>query len=161
MVAFGISHESVCLTDKEEAHMNSGKAENLGLLVLRVGIGLSFMINHGIPKLLGGREVWAGLGAAMSAYGIDFAPAFWGFMAGVAEGVGGLFLVIGLLTRPFAALLTFTMLTAMLLHLNLGESMKALYPLEMGLVFLALIVSGPGRYSLKQSIPACRRRWYL
>ena len=60
------------------------KHRHIGLLVLRIGIGLMFIL-HGAPKLFGGPEKWGQIGGAMSSLGIGFAPAFWGFMAAVSE----------------------------------------------------------------------------
>ena len=60
----------------------------LGWLILRAGIGISIML-HGIPKLTGGVETWTYIGGSMSIFGITFAPAFWGFLAAVAEAIGG------------------------------------------------------------------------
>ena len=51
-----------------------------GLVLLRVGLG-AMMIGHGWPKIVDGPERWERLGAAMGTFGIDFTPAFWGFMA--------------------------------------------------------------------------------
>ena len=48
-----------------------------GLLLLRVGIGLSYM-GYGAPKLSGGPPMWEELGQAMRYLGITFAPAVWG-----------------------------------------------------------------------------------
>ena len=56
----------------------------LGLLILRIGIGIMFML-HGAPKLLGGPEQWEKQGRVMQNLGIDFLPAFWGFMAGFSD----------------------------------------------------------------------------
>lgn len=121
---------------------------NTGLLVLRVGIGIIFII-HGMPKLMGGIEGWTQLGSTMSMVGISFAPAFWGFMAAATEVVGGLFIIIGLLHRPVAVMLLFTMIIAVLMHVTAGDpftvysnALKAL------VVFLALAITGPGVYSL-------------
>lgn len=119
---------------------------SVGLLVLRIGIGLTFLMVHGWPKLTGGPETWAHLGGAMGLLGITFKPVFWGFIAAVSEALGGLFLIIGFVVRPAALLLMITMGVALLLHASKGESF--MHPLELGIVFLALFVSGGGPYSL-------------
>lgn len=121
---------------------------NAGLLVLRIGIGIIFII-HGLPKLMGGVETWTQLGGTMSMVGISFAPAFWGFMAAATEVFGGLFIILGLLHRLTALFLVFTMIIALLMHVMLGDpftiysnALKAL------VVFIALVITGPGKYSL-------------
>ena len=43
---------------------NYYKTHDLGLLLLRVGIGIMFTI-HGYPKLIGGPEMWAKVGGTM------------------------------------------------------------------------------------------------
>ena len=120
---------------------------DLGLLILRIGIGIIFFF-HGLPKLMGGIESWTQLGSTMSMVGINFAPAFWGFMAAFAELVGGIFIIFGLLHRPMALMLIFTMIVALLMHVTAGDpfavysnSLKAL------VVFVALLITGPGKYS--------------
>ena len=121
---------------------------DLGLLVLRVGIGIIFIF-HGYPKLLGGIETWTQVGSAMSMIGINFAPAFWGFMAAFAETIGGVFIILGLLHRPVALMLTFTMIVAVVMHVTGGDpfgiysnALKAL------VIFVALVITGPGKYSI-------------
>jgi len=57
---------------------------HFGLLLLRLGIG-TLMFFHGLPKLMGGAEMWAKVGGAMKNLGLDFAPTFWGFLATFAE----------------------------------------------------------------------------
>ena len=52
------------------------KYRDAGLLILRIGIGILF-IRHGYVKLSGGPETWTGLGHALSALGIGFAPNLW------------------------------------------------------------------------------------
>ena len=94
---------------------------NAGLLVLRIGIGIIFII-HGWPKLMGGVETWTQLGSTMSMVGITFAPSFWGFMAAAAEAIGGLFIIVGLLHRPVALMLIGTMIVAVIMHVTAGDS---------------------------------------
>ncbi|MEO6167163.1 MAG: DoxX family protein, partial [Chitinophagales bacterium] len=64
---------------------------DLGLLIIRVGIGL-LMMKHGWPKLTGGIEKWEKLGGNMDVIGIAFLPVFWGLCAALAETAGGLFM---------------------------------------------------------------------
>lgn len=126
-----------------------GKYKDIGLLILRVGLGLSFLLLHGYPKLAGGPEMWKAVGSAMANVGIDAYPAFWGFMAGLAEALGGLFLLLGLFFRPTSIFLSFTMLVAALNHLAAGDGLSgASHPLELMVVFIGLILIGPGKYSV-------------
>ena len=121
---------------------------DLGLLVLRVGIGIIFIF-HGYPKLLGGIETWTQVGSAMSMIGINFAPAFWGFMAAFAETIGGVFIILGLLHRPVALMLTFTMIVAVVMHVTGGDPF-GIYSnaLKASVIFVALVITGPGKYSI-------------
>ncbi|MGJ1436850.1 DoxX family protein [Sphingobacterium siyangense] len=125
-----------------------GKYRDTGLLVLRVGLGV-MMIMHGLPKLQGGPELWAGVGKSMGNIGIHFMPTFWGFMAAATETVGGLFLLLGLFFRPVALLLAFTMVIAGLMHLSKGDGISgASHAIELCFVFLGLILVGPGKHSV-------------
>jgi putative oxidoreductase len=90
----------------------------------------------------------------MGHFGIGAYPVFWGFMAAVAEGVGSALLVLGIATRPAAALVAFTMLVAATHHLNLpagepGSGLKgAFHALELLAAAACLLLTGPGRFSL-------------
>ena len=126
----------------------SGNSMHLALLVIRVGIGIIFML-HGWPKLAGGVETWSGIGGTMAIVGLDFAPAFWGLMAALAEFLGGLLLVVGFVTRPAALLMLITMLMAVLMHAQQGDGLNTiLHPLKGLIVFFALLISGAGKYSI-------------
>ena len=130
------------------------KHRHIGLLILRIGLGCMFLV-HGLPKLFGGPEKWERLGGAMATFGITFLPVFWGFMAAIAESLGGLCFILGLFFRPACALLTITMLVAAASHLNRGESLgEASHPIEAGIVFLSFILIGPGKYSLDEKLSA-------
>lgn len=126
---------------------------DLGLLILRLGVGGMFLFTHGGPKLLAGPEMWTQVGGAMGNFGITVAPVFWGFMAAAAEGVGGLCLMLGLGTRIAAAFMTFTMVVAATVHLTKGDGLAgSSHPIELGFVFLALVFLGAGRHSLDRKI---------
>jgi len=121
---------------------------DLGLFVIRVGIGLLFIF-HGWPKITGGPETWSWLGKALSSYGIYFMPEAFGFIAAVSEFAGGILLVLGLFTRTSLVFLFGTMAVATLMHLGVGDPFgKVSHPLKALAVFAGLFFTGPGKYSL-------------
>ncbi len=126
-----------------------GKYRNTGLLLMRIGLGVMFMV-HGFPKIQGGIEKWTSLGGSMKVIGIQFLPVFWGFMAAVTETFGGFLLMLGLFFRPVNMALLFTMLIAALVHLSHPDQgiMEASHAIELAAVCLGLIFIGPGKYSI-------------
>jgi putative oxidoreductase len=130
------------------AILRSGyKSKNLGLLLLRVGIGVMFIL-HGWPKMAGGAERWEAVGQNMELLGIGFAPVFWGFMAAFAEVAGGVMLILGLLFRPAVMLLLITMIVATIKHAAGGDGFGGYsHALEAAILFLSLLLIGPGKYS--------------
>ncbi len=69
----------------------------------------------------------------------------WGFLAALAEFGGGILLILGLLFRPACGALAFTMtVAAIMLFKTQGTIGEASYPIEMGIVFVALLFIGPG-----------------
>jgi putative oxidoreductase len=120
---------------------------DVGLLVLRLGFGLGFVFFHGWAKLTGGPERWAGVGSAVEHLGIGVGHTAFGFLAALAEAVGGLCIAAGLLFRPAAALLAGTMFVAWLQHVITGSGTPA-HAFKNLWVALGLAVIGPGRYSV-------------
>ena len=135
----------------------NGKHLDLGLLVLRLGLGAMF-IGHGWPKLAGGAAKWEKLGGAMAHLGLDFWPTFWGFMAAISETFGGLLFAVGFLFRPATALLLGTMIVATTMHLRTGDGiMGASHAIEAGIVFAAMLLVGPGKFALDEKLGFGRR----
>lgn len=125
-----------------------GKYRNTGLLILRIGIGVMFIL-HGYPKLVGGPGSWEAVGNSMKHLGIEFFPKVWGVLAGVAETFGGFLLVLGLAFRPVCIALTFTMIVAATHHLVTGDGISgASHAIEAAFLFFSLILIGPGKYSV-------------
>ncbi|MEM1415017.1 MAG: DoxX family protein [Myxococcota bacterium] len=128
---------------------------DLGLLVIRVGLGLNMMA-HGLPKMLGGPEKWERLGGAMKFVGVELGASMgtvFGFLAAFAELGGGLLLALGLFFRPALLLLIPTMVVAAALHLGKGEGWAgASHAIEVGLVFVGLFVSGAGKYRVRVAL---------
>ena len=145
------------MTQKRESSLEKllhGTWPDLGLLILRLAIGASMAFLHGWGKISGGPARWERIGQAMGNLGIDFAPVFWGFMAGFAEFFCSLLLMVGLAFRPAAFMLAFTMFVAGLMHLNMPPEndnaglLGASHALELMAVYVALFFIGPGRFSL-------------
>jgi putative oxidoreductase len=125
-----------------------GKYRDFGLLVLRLGLGVAFVL-HGYPKIAGGPERWEKLGGAMGILGVDLVPVVWGFLAAFAELGGGILLILGLFTRVATLLLLATMAVATASHLDRGDPLgTVLRPIELGVVFLSLLFLGPGAHSI-------------
>lgn len=124
---------------------------NIGYLLFRVFIGIG-MAMHGIPKLAGGVEVWEGVGGIMAQIGVPGLAVFWGFMAALAEGVGGMLLALGALTTVASFLMAVTMaVAAFAAHAGapfFGRELALLY------FFAALMFmfKGAGRYSVDNVI---------
>ncbi|WP_100658620.1 DoxX family protein [Alteromonas flava] len=125
---------------------------SLAPVALRLSAGVIFAA-HGAQKLFGwfGGYGLEGTGQWMASIGLE--PGYlMALMAGSAEFFGGLFLLLGLLTRPTALVLAVTMLVAIVsVHLENGLFM-ANNGYEFGLSLLAisvaLMVSGAGRFAL-------------
>jgi len=132
-----------------------GRYQSTGLLLMRIGLGI-MMILHGYPKIMDGKEHWVKLGGNMKYLGINAYPEIWGFLASITETLGGLFLLIGFFFRPSCFFLMFTMLVAALsgiygAHAAMPGIMGASEAIELGSVFLALFIIGPGKYSVDKS----------
>lgn len=116
---------------------------------------------HGEGKMFGGPDKWLKLGGAMENLGITFLPACWGFMAAFAEFGGGILLVLGLLFRPACLLMLITMAVAASVHWFdaaeagarlQGKIMEGSHAIEAGIVFLALLFTGPGKFSVDNKL---------
>lgn len=124
---------------------------SLGLLILRIVIGITFMA-HGSQKLFGwfGGGGLSGTAAMMEGLGIEPASLM-AVLSGCGEFFGGLFLFIGLLTRPFALVLMINMTVAILtVHITHGFFSTAggyEYALVLLTVALMYLINGPGRYA--------------
>ncbi|KOP65244.1 oxidoreductase [Bacillus sp. FJAT-18019] len=127
-------------------------AIDIGLLILRLVVGLSFMA-HGAQKLFGwfGGYGPKGTGGWMESIGIKPGVAV-AVLSGLMELVGGLLFAAGFLTVLGAALITLTMLGAIVkVHGQNGYWATANgyeYNLLLIAVSVAVALTGAGAYSL-------------
>ena len=84
----------------------------------------------------------------MARFGITVWPTAWGFMAALAEFGGGVCLMLGLFFRPALVLMLATMVVAATGHISGEIAGGPWHATEMATVFVALLLTGPGRYSL-------------
>ena len=134
-------------------------------LPVRLALGVIF-VAHGAQKAFG---VWGGPGWSKFTGGdtpfIFMKPTWlWLAMALIAELVGGLLVLFGLLTRVGAFLIACTMLTAMFgVHWKNGfflSNQGIEYTVALLGMSLALLVAGGGRLSVDEKLQAPpRRRW--
>lgn len=125
---------------------SSGRAEETTVTLLRVTAGIIFMV-HGAQKLAdipGTAQSFAGLGIPMPEYSV--------YLAIAGELLGGLGLLLGLLTRvaafgPFCVMLV-AIISAHLKNGLLAKDGGFEYPLVLGLVSLFFIAHGAGSFAL-------------
>ncbi|SDG11246.1 DoxX family protein [Phytopseudomonas seleniipraecipitans] len=127
-----------------------------GLTILRVLVGIIF-VAHGSQKLFGWFGGYGLEGVAQWMESIGLAPGYlMALMAGSAEFFGGLALIVGLLVRPAAVALTFTLVVAIFsVHISNGLFMADNgyeFALALMAATLALLVEGAGRLSLDKRI---------
>ncbi len=125
-------------------------------LVLRVPTGI-ILAAHGSQKLFAwfGGYGLEGTGQWMESIGL--APGFlMALLAGSAEFFGGIALILGLLTRPAAALSAFTMVIAIFsVHFSNGLFMSNNgyeFALSLLAITAALAIQGGGKLSLDKAI---------
>lgn len=137
-------------------HTVLGTHAGYGLTVLRVLVGIIFAA-HGSQKLFG----WFGggglAGTAQWMESIGLAPGtLMALLSGGTEFFGGLALIIGLLARPAALGLSFTLLVAIFtVHISNGLFMANNgYEFALALLggTLAVLIEGAGKASLDGAI---------
>ena len=139
--------------------MDTSKRQRIGLLVLRLALGLIFFL-HGWMNVLGGQEAFLREMLAMAGWS---APDLVVWLITGVELLGGLALLIGLFAREAALVLAVEMIVAVVLfQVREGFLIVAIpnvplayafeYPLALvgGLVCLAL--AGPGMFALQDRI---------
>ena len=124
-------------------------------LVVRVLVGI-IMVAHGWQKLQGGP---ANFGEGLAGLGVPL-PALMAYVVTFVELIGGILLIVGLLSRLAALLLTVDLIVAILLvKVNIGflsppQSQLPGAELDLALIagFLVVLLAGPGRLSVDQAL---------
>lgn len=122
--------------------------EDAGRLLLRLSVG-GLMLFHGMSKLMTGAS---GIKALLASYGL---PEFIAYGTILGEVVAPIFIILGILTRPSALLVAFTMVIAWLM-IGLDKTFvldkTGAWAIESIVYFflsgIALAFLGAGKYSI-------------
>jgi putative oxidoreductase len=129
--------------------------QRLAVLILRLFLGFVFVM-HGSQKLLGafGGGGIAGVTGMLTKLGMEPAHIL-AWVLSITEFVGGVCLVLGILTRFWAAGLVIDMAVAIFkVHLVNGFFMSKNgfeLPLALGVMALAIMLTGPGSVSVDRA----------
>ena len=116
---------------------------DLGLLILRLGVGSFLLFAHGLPKLLAAADKAAHFPDPLR---IGHVPSF--VLAAGAESLGALLVALGLFTRPTALTALITMLVAGLVQHAPDPWAKKELALLYAVPFATLLLAGAGTWSL-------------
>lgn len=156
------------MTNATRTERPSLSGADIGLLLLRLGLGVIF-VAHGGQKLFGW---WGGRGLAATVQGFETGlgiPAPLAYLAVFTEFFGGLAVIVGVLARLAALGLGVTMIVAMAkVHLAHGfflanpSKPDAGSGIEFNLALLAMslavLLAGPGRLAIADLEPRLLRR---
>ena len=131
----------------------TSRATDVGLLILRLGVGLTMAFAHGLGKI----PPSEGFIGATGAMGFPV-PVLFAWAAALSEFLGGLLVAIGLATRPAALMLAVTMAVAAFVQHG-GDPFN---DKEMAFLYLvaslALLATGAGRYAVDRALRRPRGR---
>jgi putative oxidoreductase len=129
------------------------KLQPVGLVAMRIALG-AVMIVHGYPKVTGIQ----GVEKMLASMGI---PTWMAYLTAGAEFIGGILILLGLLTRPAALAILIDMIVAIAkVHWKNGLVGQGNYQLPMSLaaLSLALIFFGAGPIALDAIIGRGRKK---
>ena len=126
------------------------KYSDFGLLLLRVSIGVLFII-YTAPALLGGPNAWAHFGAGVKNLGIHSHFQIWGFLGALLGCIGAVLVIFGLFFRP-GVLILLVLAIAHAIGVKHGSGFRTALPsIEVCFVLAGIVFVGPGKYSVDKT----------
>ncbi|THH40365.1 DoxX family protein [Neolewinella litorea] len=122
---------------------------DVALLILRLWFGLEMAFGHGLGKMM---KIINGDFQFLDPLGLG--PSLSLVLAGSAEFIGGILIAIGFFTRLATIPYIITMLVAaFLVHYAGGDPWgRVANPLNYAVAATAILIAGPGRYSLDHKL---------
>src|SRR5919108_4705088 len=126
-------------------YMVSKKLLMFGPLPIRILAGITFLA-HGLPK-------FENIAGTQGFFGSVALPPELAIIIGLLEVIGGIFLLVGVVTRIAAALFIIEMIGATLL-VKISKGFVEGYELELLLIAIgiSLLLTGPGRISIEWDV---------
>ncbi|MFN2475586.1 MAG: DoxX family protein [Chthoniobacterales bacterium] len=127
------------------------KYREVGLLIMRLSLGVLFVILTG-PVLLAGGGRWAAFGGAIRNLGLHSHVQIWGFLGALAGCIGAALMIFGLFFRLGVLLVLLITFIYTLGAMHSGGGLHAaLAAIELCLILLGLLFVGPGKYSVDKA----------
>ncbi len=120
---------------------------SFGLLTMRIGLAVMLLI-HSTPLLLRGQAQWKSVGTTLNYLQSGIPLHVLGLIVLLIEAVGALSLLSGYLFRTFCILLAILFGFYFANYLGIGYRTLMLFSLGLGLVFIGLVNTGPGKYAV-------------
>ena len=131
---------------------HSSSSHELGHTLMRVGVGIMFII-FGYQKLTSGAEHLTELGSAMGLFGITFGYLFWGYAAALTELCVGICYTTGFLTRLASIPFIWLLIVAITFHIHKGDTFtKWGFAFTCLCIALNFLIAGSGKYSVDHLI---------
>ena len=124
---------------------------NVGLLLMRLGIAVTLLVNA-LPKLLGGTNHWVQAGRDLRFLQADFPFQIAGAILLLFQVLGSLGMITGGLFRLSAVLLTTVYSLYFFNFFTIGYKTLPLYAAALACVCIGLIFTGPGRFAVAVKI---------
>ena len=118
-----------------------------GLLIIRVGLTAVLLI-HCLPPLFAGAGAWQRIGTPLAFINIGLPPTLLGLVVLLLEALGGISLVFGYFFRIACVILSVLFGLYFFNYFRIGYHTLMLWSLGLATVFLGLLYTGPGRYSI-------------
>jgi putative oxidoreductase len=126
------------------------KYREVGLLLIRVSIGLLFIL-YTTPALIGGPKAWGHFGTGASHFGLHSHVQVWGFLGALLGCLGGILMIFGLFFR-IGVLLVLVVAIGHAIAVYEGPGFRAALPsIEMCFVLAGVLFVGPGKYSVDKT----------
>jgi len=126
---------------------NSSALQNLGLALLRISLGIMFLI-FGYKKLISGSDNLTQIGSAISYFGITRGYLLWGYAAALTELCGGISYILGLYTRLMSLPIISLLIVALKFHLQKDDAFTTwAFPAICLSIAVSFLIAGSGIYS--------------